>query len=410
MVDKVDPVVGRTALSDFHRNLHVDASGNLKNWIPSGFTPTDGGGLNLSVAAGRAYLAGATADRNVSTLLALTDASTNHVWVYIDDGLDDGVVYFLVNTTGVAPTQGPYHKLATVTTAGGGITLITDLRLLIPELSGALTLNGLLKVVGADVEADRLVTNLSKILSAAEVQIRNGADTAYLNLIANLLKTTGGKILTDASEMAIRNIADSAYKDLHILDLIVDGLVDGVNVADHDARHEPGGADPMAVDAAVATGSLRTIGGGALQAKAGNAAPLAHVSSHQPGGSDEILQAFFPIFNNAAAGDTPAFETSSTSFVDANYAMNLFGFPSSFNGKIRLTLGCLSSGETITVELHDGTVSKGSGSWSSVGNLWFPVEFTVTSVINTGFVKLRIKGSVGFEVRIAVGTAEIFKS
>jgi hypothetical protein len=43
---------------------------------------------------------------------------------------------------------------------------------------------------------------------------------------------------------------------------------------DHNARHEPGGADPMAVDAAAAVGSLRTIGAGALQAAAGNDARL----------------------------------------------------------------------------------------------------------------------------------------
>lgn len=39
---------------------------------------------------------------------------------------------------------------------------------------------------------------------------------------------------------------------------------------DHNARHEPGGADPMAVDAVAATGSLRTLGTGAQQAAPGN--------------------------------------------------------------------------------------------------------------------------------------------
>lgn len=38
----------------------------------------------------------------------------------------------------------------------------------------------------------------------------------------------------------------------------------------HHARHDAGGADAMAVDAAAGTGSLRTIGTGALQAAAGN--------------------------------------------------------------------------------------------------------------------------------------------
>lgn len=50
---------------------------------------------------------------------------------------------------------------------------------------------------------------------------------------------------------------------------------------DHNARHEPGGADPMAVDAAAGTPSLRSIGTGALQAMAGNTvkgAAVAHGS------------------------------------------------------------------------------------------------------------------------------------
>jgi hypothetical protein len=39
---------------------------------------------------------------------------------------------------------------------------------------------------------------------------------------------------------------------------------------DHSMRHDAGGADAMAIDAAAATGSLRTIGTGAAQAAAGN--------------------------------------------------------------------------------------------------------------------------------------------
>lgn len=63
----------------------------------------------------------------------------------------------------------------------------------------------------------------------------------------------------------------------------------------HHATHEPGGTDAMAVDAAAVTGSLRTIGTGALQAAAGNDSrltnartPTAHAATHQPGGSDAM--------------------------------------------------------------------------------------------------------------------------
>src|SRR4051794_35722074 len=63
----------------------------------------------------------------------------------------------------------------------------------------------------------------------------------------------------------------------------------------HHATHESGGTDAMAVDAAAATGSLRTLGTGAAQAVAGNDArltdartPTAHATTHQPGGSDAM--------------------------------------------------------------------------------------------------------------------------
>lgn len=63
----------------------------------------------------------------------------------------------------------------------------------------------------------------------------------------------------------------------------------------HATTHQPGGTDPMAVDAAAATGSLRTIGTGALQATAGNDArltnartPTAHAATHNAGGADAM--------------------------------------------------------------------------------------------------------------------------
>lgn len=55
-------------------------------------------------------------------------------------------------------------------------------------------------------------------------------------------------------------------------------------LAAHATTHQPGGSDPMAVDAAVGTGSLRTLGNGSVQAMPGNyrldqiAAPTALVS------------------------------------------------------------------------------------------------------------------------------------
>lgn len=62
---------------------------------------------------------------------------------------------------------------------------------------------------------------------------------------------------------------------------------------DHSARHDSGGADVMAIDAAAATGSLRTLGTGANQAAAGTQSPTVatfndHNARHEPGGGDPM--------------------------------------------------------------------------------------------------------------------------
>lgn len=54
----------------------------------------------------------------------------------------------------------------------------------------------------------------------------------------------------------------------------------------HATDHEPGGGDAMAVDAAVATGSLRTLGTGAQQAAAGDHSNHAHSNLSGVGSSD----------------------------------------------------------------------------------------------------------------------------
>jgi hypothetical protein len=57
--------------------------------------------------------------------------------------------------------------------------------------------------------------------------------------------------------------------------------IDDHHARDHASRHQPGGADAMAVDAAPGTGSLRTLGTGATQAAVGSHGPHPDLPAHE---------------------------------------------------------------------------------------------------------------------------------
>lgn len=134
---------------------------------------------------------------------------------------------------------------------------------------------------GYQKESEKAVASGYASLDASVHVVQLPADCSYTAAAGKipLGKVTTGKL--DASwiqeVLAYANLTDDPY-------------------ADHNARHEPGGADAMAVDAAAATGSLRTIGTAATAACAGNDArlsdartPTAHKASHDPNdGSDPL--------------------------------------------------------------------------------------------------------------------------
>lgn len=75
----------------------------------------------------------------------------------------------------------------------------------------------------------------------------------------------------------------------------------------HVGTHQPGGTDALAVDAAAGVGSLRTLGTGALQATAGNDArlgnartPTAHAATHASAGADPVTVAESQVTNLVA--------------------------------------------------------------------------------------------------------------
>lgn len=82
----------------------------------TGFDLSDGGALNLSVAAGTATIGGFYIDINSVTTVALTDNDVNRIWLQAD-----GTVYDNLSDTPAAATD---ILLGRATTSGGSITAI----------------------------------------------------------------------------------------------------------------------------------------------------------------------------------------------------------------------------------------------------------------------------------------------
>lgn len=110
------------------------------------------------------------------------------------------------------------------------------------------------------------------------------SEKGALNGLATL--DGGGKLATSQLPLGTTASTAAAGNDSR--------LTDARTPVAHASSHQPGGSDAMAVDAVAATGSLRTLGTGAQQAAAGTDSrftdartPTAHATSHQTG-SDKI--------------------------------------------------------------------------------------------------------------------------
>lgn len=121
---------------------------------------------------------------------------------------------------------------------------------------------------GAPVGATYLVTTAHADLTAEEVVgLTPGGELGGTWAVPTVDGTHSGSAHHSAVTL---NAGADPLLTLAGQELNLGDVAAQADFADHNARHEPGGADVMAVDAAAATGSLRTIGTGALQAAAGS--------------------------------------------------------------------------------------------------------------------------------------------
>lgn len=145
--------------------------------------------------------------------------------------------------------------------------------------------------------AESQVTNLASDLAAKVPTARTISTTVPLTGGGDL--STNRTLAVSAATTAAAGVVELATDGESAPSVVVQGndtrMSNARTPTAHATSHNAGGADVLAIDAAAATGSLRTLGTGAAQAAAGNDArladartPLAHKTSHQDGGADEI--------------------------------------------------------------------------------------------------------------------------
>ena len=155
----------------------------------------------------------------------------------------------------------------------------------------------------------RLSDARTPVSHASSHQHGGSDEVATATPAINSIPKTGASSALDGGWIPYGSIASTACEGND------SRLSDARTPVSHASSHEPGGGDAMAVDAAAATGSLRTIGTGSQQACAGDDSrlsdartPVSHASSHQNGGADEVATAT-PAANaipKAGAGGTLA--------------------------------------------------------------------------------------------------------
>jgi hypothetical protein len=143
----------------------------------------------------------------------------------------------------------------------------------------------------------------SDALTALDAAILTTGVLPDARLSANVVLTTDPRLTnarTPTAHAATHNTGGGDALTALSASILTTGTVPAAalvaaNLPAHASRHNAGGADALAVDAVAATGSLRTIGTGALQAAAGNDArftdartPTAHRTSHETGGADAL--------------------------------------------------------------------------------------------------------------------------
>lgn len=105
----------------------------FSSFVKTGFEVTDDTGLDVSVSAGTAYVKDTTngmyqVTSDVAESMTMVDNTTNYIFLHSDNGAN----YLTSSTSSAVPDDA--ILLATVVTASGDVTTVTDGRVMIPAV------------------------------------------------------------------------------------------------------------------------------------------------------------------------------------------------------------------------------------------------------------------------------------
>lgn len=178
-------------------------------YVKSGASGSNGGGLILSVASGHYMIGGYWVYKDASENVTLTASSTNRVWLQlaVDGSGNVNGTNWVVRTDGAAPSGQPAAMVSQVVTGASTITTITDTIRGIAA-PGQLIASGVRAAASA---SDTLGTSYGNYMPTSSVVVQPGASYKISGHINVTNAASGGVRVVNCQPVHGSTLADTAF-------------------------------------------------------------------------------------------------------------------------------------------------------------------------------------------------------